>query len=182
MKASNGFSMFGFQIKRKEDEVAAQPVSFTPQKHDDGAVEISSGGAYGTYVDLDGSIKTESELVTRYRDMSMHPELEQAIDDIVNEAIVTDYDERIVSLVLDDVPELSESIKKKMRDEFDTLLSLLEFNSQGYELFRRWYVDGRLYFHLIIDEKNPRAGIQEIRYIDPRKIRKIRETKRKRLS
>lgn len=173
-------NLFGFQISRKADEMAALPVSFTPQKHDDGAVEISSGGAYGTYVDLDGSIKTESELVTRYRDMSMHPELEQAIDDIVNEAIVTDYDEKIVSLVLDDIPELSESIKKKMRDEFETLLSLFEFNGQGYELFRRWYVDGRLYFHLIIDEKNPKAGIQEIRYIDPRKIRKIRETKRKR--
>ncbi len=172
-------NLFGFQIKRKADEMAEQPISFTPQKHDDGAVEISSGGAYGTYVDLDGSIKTESELVTRYRDMSMHPELEQAIDDIVNEAIVTDYDEKIVNLILDDIPELSEAIKKKMRDEFDTILSLFEFNNQGYELFRRWYIDGRLYFHLIIDDKNPRAGIQEIRYIDPRKIRKIRETRRK---
>jgi hypothetical protein len=172
-------NLFGFEIRRKADEMAEMPVSFTPQKHDDGAIEISSGGAYGTYVDLDGSIKTESELVTRYRDMSMHPELEQAIDDIVNEAIVTDHDEKVVSLVLDDIPELSESVKKRIRDEFEDILSLFEFNSQGYELFRRWYIDGRLYFHLIIDEKNPRAGIQEIRYIDPRKIRKIRETKRK---
>jgi hypothetical protein len=171
--------LFGFEIRRKTDEMAEAPVSFTPQKYDDGAVEISQGGAYGTYVDLDGSIKTESELVSRYRDMSMHPELEQAIDDITNEAIVTDHDEKIVSIVLDDVPELSEAVKKKIRDEFEDILSLFEFKSQGYELFRRWYIDGRLYFHLIIDEKNPRAGIQEIRYIDPRKIRKIRESKRK---
>ena len=172
--------LFGFQIKRKDDMAASEPVSFTPQKFDDGAVEISSGGAYGTYVDLDGSIKTESELVTRYRDMSMHPELEMAIDDIVNEAIVADHDEKIVSIVLDNCPDLSEAVKKKIRDEFELILSLYEFGGQGYELFKRWYVDGRLYFHIIIDEKNTKAGIQEIRYIDPRKIRKVRETRRKR--
>jgi hypothetical protein len=110
----------------------------------------------------------------------MHPELEMAIDDIVNEAIVADHDEKIVSIVLDHCPDLSEAVKKKIRDEFELILSLYEFGGQGYELFKRWYVDGRLYFHIIIDEKNTKAGIQEIRYIDPRKIRKVRETRRKR--
>ena len=174
--------LFGFQIKRKADELQQEPVSFTPQKFDDGAIEVSTGGAFGTYVDLDGSIKTESELVTKYREIAGHPEVEKAVDDVVNESIITDHDETIVSIVLDDVADLSEPVKKKIREEFDNLLSLLEFNGQGYELFKRWYIDGRLYFHVIIDEKNVKAGIQEIRYIDPRRIRKVRETRRKRLN
>ena len=171
-------SLFGFEIRRKKDRDEAKAVSFTPPVHDDGAVEISSGGAYGTYVDLDGSIKTESELVTRYRQMAEHADIDRAVDDIVNESIVTGPDEDTVSVVLDDI-EFSDSIKNTIQDEFKTILELLKFNTQPYDIFRKWYIDGRLYYHVVLDENNPKAGIQELRYIDPRKIRKIREKKRK---
>jgi Bacteriophage T4-like portal protein (Gp20) len=165
---------FGFEIKRKEE----QPLeSFTPQIQDDGAVVVAAGGAYGTYIDLDGTARTESELVSKYREIALQPELEQAIDDIVNEAIDTDA-EQIVQLNLDLV-KYSENVKQRINDEFHNVLDLFNFQTEAYELFKRWYIDGRMYYHIIIDEKNPRAGIQELRYIDPRKIRKVREVKRK---
>jgi len=165
---------FGFEIKRKEE----QPLeSFTPQIQDDGAVVVAAGGAYGTYIDLDGTARTESELVSKYREIALQQELEQAIDDIVNEAIDTDA-EQIVQLNLDLV-KYSESVKQKINDEFHNVLDLFNFQTEAYELFKRWYIDGRMYYHIIIDEKNPRAGIQELRYIDPRKIRKVREVRKK---
>ena len=167
--------LFGFEIKRATDTNA--PESFAPPVKDDGAVVVSEGGVFGTYIDLEGNSKSEAELVTRYREMSQQPECEAAIDDIVNEAIVGDHQE-IVDIVLDDVPDLSDNVKDLIRQEFDNILRLLEFNQDGYDIFRRWYVDGRLYHHIIIDDKNVRRGIQEIRYIDPRKIRKIKEVTR----
>jgi hypothetical protein len=172
--------LFGFEIRRQgqEDEIINQP-TFTPEDNDDGAVVVAAGGSYGTYIDLQGSARTEAELVTKYREMSQHPEVEGAIDDIVNEAIVQDSEQPIVNLNLDDTT-LSPNIKKMIQDEFTTILELTEFNQNAYELFRRWYVDGRLYYHLVIDVTDPKAGIKELRYIDPRKIRKVRETKRKR--
>lgn len=139
---------------------------------------VQAGGVYGTYVDLDGSIRTETELVTKYREMAEHPELEQAIDDIINEAIVGDSKDEPVEINLDDL-EQPERIKEIIREEFDNVLELLEFNDYSYDIFRKWYVDGRLYYHMIIDEKNPREGIKELRYIDPRHIRKIREQSKK---
>ena len=139
---------------------------------------VQAGGVYGTYVDLDGSIRTETELVTKYREMSEHPELEQAIDDIVNEAIVGDSKDEPVEINLDDL-EQPERIKEIIREEFENVLELLEFNDYSYDIFKKWYVDGRLYYHMIIDEKNPREGIKELRYIDPRHIRKIREQSKK---
>ena len=165
--------LFGFKIGK--DEPAQEQVrSFVPPNDDDNAVNIVGGGVYGTYVDLEGTIKSDSELIRKYREMSLQAECDTAIDDIVNEAIVYQPDEYPVQIVLDKLQQ-PESIKKKIRDEFGHVLKLLDFGNQGYDVFRRWYVDGRLYYHLIIDEKQPRAGLKEVRYIDPRKIRKVRE-------
>jgi hypothetical protein len=169
-------NLFGFEIKKRQD--LPDPVSFAPKQNDDGAMVVQAGGVYGTYIDLDGSIRTETELVTKYREMAQHPELEQAVDDIVNEAIVGDSQDAPVEINLDDL-EQPERIKEIVRQEFDNIMGLLEFNDYSYDVFKKWYVDGRLYYHAIIDEKNPREGIKELRYIDPRHIRKIRETKRK---
>lgn len=169
--------LFGFEIKRKQQE----PVSFSPKQNDDGAVVVAEGGVYGTYVDLDGSIRTEAELVSKYREMSQHPEIDTAIDDIVNEVITQEPETKIVELVLDDLDQ-PDKIKKLLINEFDEVLRLLEFNSLSYEVFRRWYVDGRLYYHAILDEQDPRRGIVELRYIDPRKIRKVREVKKKKVA
>lgn len=167
--------LFGFEISRKKNQVEdEQNKSFALPQNDDGAVTIQSGSYYGTYVDLDGTVRNEIELVTRYREMSMQPELETAIDEIVNEAIVNDDNGQAVQLNTDDLKQ-PEQIKKKIRDEFDLILKLLNFGNMGHDIFRRWYIDGRLFYHIIIDEKRPTLGIQELRYIDPRRIRKIRE-------
>ena len=169
--------LFGFEIKKKVTE----PISFAPKQTDDGAVVVAEGGVYGTYVDLDGSIRTEAELVNKYREMSMVPEVDMAIDDIVNEVITQEPETEPVELILDDIPELPEKVKKIFIEEFKEVLNLLEFNQLSYEIFRRWYVDGRLYYHVIIDEKQQNLGIQELRYIDPRRIRKVREVRKKKL-
>jgi hypothetical protein len=169
-------TLFGFEISRRnklqqEDEKLK---SFTPPQNEDGAVVIQSGSYYGTYVDLDGVVRNEIELITRYREMSMQPEMETAIDEVVNEAIVNDDNGQAVELNTDDLKQ-PDQIKKKIRDEFDYILKLLNFGNMGHDIFRRWYIDGRLFYHVIIDEQRPTLGIQELRYIDPRRIRKIRE-------
>lgn len=167
--------LFGFEISRKKNQVEdEQNKSFAPPQNDDGAVTIQSGSYYGTYVDLDGTVRNEIELITRYREMSMQPELETAIDEIVNEAIVNDDNGQAIELNTDDLRQ-PEQIKKKIRDEFDIILKLLNFGNMGHDIFRRWYIDGRVFYHVVIDEKRPTLGIQELRYIDPRRIRKIRE-------
>ena len=174
-------NLFGFEIIRKTDpaeEQAKQP-AFAPEIKDDGAVVVAAGGAYGTYIDLQGAARTEAELVTKYREMSMHPEVERASDDIVNEAIVVEDKTKIVQVNLDDT-KLSTNIKKLITQEFENVLDLLDFNKSAYDIFKRWYVDGRMYYHVIIDVTKPGDGIKELRYIDPRKLRKIREVKRKR--
>lgn len=167
--------LFGFEISRKKQQDQEEKnKSFALPQNDDGAVTIQSGAYYGTYVDLDGVVRNEIELITRYREMAMQPELETAIDEIVNEAIVNDDSESGVELDTDELKQ-PENIKKKIREEFDYVLKLLDFGNMGHELFRRWYTDGRLFYHVIIDDKSPQKGIQELRYIDPRRIRKIRE-------
>ena len=168
--------IFGFEISRrnKNQQEDDKVKSFTPPQNEDGAVVIQSGSYYGTYVDLDGVVRNEIELITRYREMSMQPELETAIDEIVNEAIVNDDNGQAVELNTDDLKQ-PDQIKKKIRDEFDYVLKLLNFGNMGHDIFRRWYTDGRLFYHVIIDEQRPNLGIQELRYIDPRRIRKIRE-------
>lgn len=171
--------LFGFQIGKKEQEEKPPSVqSFAPPPNDDGAIAVNEGGVFGTSVDLDGTAKTEALLITKYREMSQQPECERAIDDVVNEAIVMNDREPSVQIVLDDVDSLGEPIKKRIREEFDEVLSLLKFNNRSYDIFKDWYVDGRLYYHIMIDKEKPREGIQELRYIDPRKIKKVRVQKR----
>lgn len=167
--------LFGFEIKRRTDQAAQSLESFAPPTSDDGAVVVAAGGAYGTYVDLEGSAKTEADLVSKYREMALHPEVEAAIDDVVNGAIVDSSNHKpSVTVNLDNL-KTSDGVKKKISAEFEAILHMLDWNYTSYETFKRWYVDGRLYYHVMIDPAAPKEGIQEIRYIDPRKIRKIRE-------
>ena len=176
--AANKFSLFGFTISREngEEEQAAQQ-SFTPPSNDDGALTITSAAYYGTYVDLDGTAKNEVELISRYREMAMQPEIESAIDDIVNEAICQDDDGKNIQLILDDLKQ-PEKIKKAIKEEFNTILRLLNYTNMAQDIFRRYYVDGKLFYHIIIDKEDPASGVRELRYIDPRKLRKIREVKK----
>ena len=179
MASLNKFSLFGFTIARaKSEEDAGVQQSFTPPTNDDGALTITSAAYYGTYVDLDGTAKNEVELISRYREMAMQPEIEAAIDDIVNEAICQDDDGKNIKIVLDSL-EQPEKIKTAIRTEFATLLKLLNYNNLAQDIFRRYYVDGRMYYHIIIDRENPLQGIRELRYVDPRKLRKVREVKKK---
>ena len=179
MAAINKFSLFGFSISRdKNEQEQSVQQSFSPPTNDDGALTITSAAYYGTYVDLDGTAKNEVELISRYREMAMQPEIESAIDDIVNEAICQDDDGKIIDIVLDNLNE-SEKIKKAIRAEFQTILKLLNYNNMAQDIFRRYYIDGKMYYHIIIDRENPTQGIKELRYIDPRKLRKVREIKKK---
>jgi hypothetical protein len=177
--AANKFSLFGFTIARNKDEQnQAVEQSFTPPTNDDGALTITSAAYYGTYVDLDGTAKNEVELISRYREMAMQPEIESAIDDIVNEAICQDDDGKNIEIVLDNLKQ-PEKIKKAIKEEFTTILKLLNYNNMAQDIFRRYYIDGRMFYHIIIDRENPVSGIKELRYIDPRKLRKVREVKKK---
>ena len=171
--------LFGFEIKRKsEEKEEAKKVSFVPKENEDGAGIVASGGYFGSYVDLDNnSAKTDSELITKYRQIAEHPECDAAIEDIVNEAIVSDDDSTPVDIITDDL-EQPDKVKKLIKESFDEVTSLLNFNQNGHEIFRKWYVDGRLFYHIIIDEKNAKKGILELRPIDPTKIRKVREVKK----
>ena len=164
--------LFGFQIGRKEEEKPTVK-SFAPPPNNDGAIAVNEGGVFGTSIDLDGLTKNDAQLITKYREMSLQPECQRAIDDVINEAIVADERELPVNIVLDEV-ELPKRIKDRITEEFENVLNLLNFNNRAYDVFKNWYVDGRLYYHIMIDEKNPRDGIQELRYIDPRKIKKVR--------
>ena len=175
--------LFGFTLGKKDivQVQAPEQASFAlpTESMDDGAVTITQNAHYGTYVDLEGSVRNEIELVTRYREMANHPELEMAIDDIVNEAITHDVSGKTVDIVLDNLKQ-PETIKKKITEEFYNVLKMLNFGNLSDDLFKRWYIDGRIYYHVVVDESKPREGIQELRYIDPRKIRKVREIKKDR--
>ena len=166
--------LFGFEILRKKEKELDSIVAPNPQ---DGSTVVNTGvnagGYYGMVMDLDGVIKNENDLIRRYREVSTYSDCDGAIEDIVSEAIVYDEEDQTVTLNLDDV-EVSDAIKKKIRTEFDEVLKLLEFSERGHEIFRSWYVDGRVYYHVLLDEKNLKQGIVELRYIDPRKIRRIK--------
>ena len=168
-------NLFGFQILRKPPEDAPQQLQpqITAPQSDDGAISVTAGGYFGTYLDLEASFKNENDLVTRYREMAMQPELEAAVDEIVNETIVHDVTGKSVSIILDDL-EQPEKIKNMIRDEFQNVLRMMDFSNYGAEIFRNWYIDGRLFYQVLIDEKQPRLGIQELVYIDPRKIKKVK--------
>lgn len=152
--------------------------SFAPPVTDDGAAVVSEAGYYGTYLDLDGASRNESTLIARYRDISKYSDCTNAIDDIVTEAIVSVDDDVPVTINTDKL-ELPNNIKEKINFEFENILKLLDFNNKGSDIFRRWYIDGRLYYYKIIDEKHPKQGIQELRYLDPRKTRKVRSIEQK---
>ena len=161
--------LFGYEFRRQPKD---EPPSFTPPVNDDGAAIVSAFGSYGTVLDLDGTVRTEAELVTKYRELSMQPEIDMAIEEIVTEAIVQDESNPIVQLLLEEAP-LDDKIKEIIQEEFKEILKLIKFNTQAYDIFKRYYVDGRLFYHALVDEKNAAAGIKEVRYIDPRKMRKI---------
>ena len=164
--------LFGFRITRADK---GSGDGFTAPPSDDGTLDvISGGGHYASILDLDGRDRNELDLIRRYRDIAQQPECDSAIEDIANEAIVSDERDKAVSLSLDRL-QLSNNIKQKIRQEFDEVLRLMDFNAKGHDIFRRWYVDGRIYYHKVIDTKAPRKGIKELRYIDPRKIKKVRE-------
>jgi len=171
--------IFGFEIKKKQPKRPGGDV-VTPSVDDGSTLVTSLGGAaayYGMTVDLEGVIKNENDLIRRYREVSQYGDCDNAVEDIVNEAIVANSDESPVEIVLDDI-KVSESIKNKIRDEHENILKLYKFNSKGHDIFRSWYVDGRLYYHILLDETNIANGIQELRYVDPRKIRRIKNIKK----
>ena len=169
--------IFGFEVKRDVDGADEEKaVSFVAPNNEEGAITIgnSLGGSYGISINMDGDAKTEGELVTRYRGMMLQPEISQAVDEVINEAINIDSHENAVEVVLDET-ELPDKVKDVIIEEFDEILRLLDFSNFGYDIFQKFYVDGRLNYHIIIDNENLRDGIQEVRYIDPRKLRLIKE-------
>ena len=172
--------IFGFTIGRDITKVqppSQEALGLPTEALDDGAVTIQSNAHYGTYVDLEGSVRNEIELISRYREMANHPELEMAINEIINEAITRDQFGKVVDINLDKLDQ-PETIKKKIADEFSNIQKLLNFKNLADDLFKRWYIDGRIFYQAIVDKESPRSGIAELRYIDPRKIRKVREVLR----
>ena len=168
--------ILGFQITRDTnlEKSATSKQAFTVATPDDGTTTISAGGYFGQYLDMEVNAKDDFDLIRRYREIAQHPECDMAVEDIINEVVVSDERDSSVSISLDKLA-ISENIKGKIRNEFQECLSLLNFDEKGHDIFKRWYIDGRIYFHKVIDPKSPRKGLTEIRYIDPRKIKKVRE-------
>ena len=167
--------LFGFSITRKGAQDSGD--TFTVPTPDDGSIEVAGGGFFSSVLDTDGRERTELDLIRRYRDIAQQPECDSAVEDIVNESITSDEFSQSVMVTLDRLP-YPEKIKRLIRKEFDSVLSLLEFEQKGHDIFRRWYVDGRIFFHKVIDPKNPKKGVTSLRYIDATKIRKVREVKK----
>ena len=174
--------LLGFEITRTDKDLekpGKAKQAFTIPSPDDGTTTISAGGYFGQYLDMEVTAKNDFELIRRYREVAQHPECDMAVEDIINEVIVSNERDAAVSLSLDKLA-VSENIKDKIRTEFDEVLRLLNFEEKGHDIFKRWYVDGRIYFHKVIDPNSPRKGLTELRYIDPRKMRKVREIKKSR--
>ena len=174
--------LLGFEITRKNDTLekpAEAKQAFTIPSPDDGVTTISAGGYFGQYLDMEVTAKNDADLIRRYREVAQHPECDMAIEDIINEVIVSNERDVAISISLDKLA-VSDKIKEKIRSEFDEILRLLNFEEKGHDIFKRWYIDGRIYFHKVIDPTSPRKGLTELRYIDPRKIKKVREIKKKR--
>ena len=171
--------LFGFSIEGADDNNLPQgAVSPVPQNDADKSDYYVSSGFYGQYVDIEGVFRNEYDLIKRYREMSLHPECDEAIEDVVNEAIVSDLSDSPVEIDLSNL-SVGDNIKKTIRDEFKYIKDLLDFDSKSHEIFRNWYIDGRLYYHKVIDLENPRDGIQELRYIDALKVKYVRQMKKK---
>ena len=179
-EASKSIKLFGFEIKKSESEDPKKKPSIVPARDDDGAGYVTAAGMhYGQYLNIDGDdSKDNYQLIMQYRGVAMHPEVDQAVEEIVNEAVTLSNEEMIVDVNLDNV-EISDSIKKQVKEEFDNIYGMLDFSDYGHDIFRRWYVDGRIYHHLVVDEGNIKQGIKEIRPIDSSKIRKVKQVKTK---
>ena len=170
--------LFGFQITRvKKTEDPKQ--SFTTTQADDGTLTVAAGGYFGQYLDMEGTAKSEADLIRRYREISLHPECDMAVEDIVNEAVVANELKESVRVDTENLP-YGKDIRRRIESEFSDILKLMNFNTKGHDIFRRWYVDGRIYYQKIIDRTSPTLGITELKYIDPRKIKKIREVRKTR--
>ena len=169
--------LFGFSIEDNEP-LSKGTVSPVPPNNEDGVDHYLTSGFFGSYVDIEGVFRTEFDLIKRYREMALHPEADSAIEDIVNEAVVSDTNDTPVEIELSNL-NASDGIKKKIRQEFKYILGLLDFDKKAHEIYRNWYIDGRLYYHKVIDLKNPQEGIQELRYIDAMKMRYVRQQKQK---
>jgi len=163
--------LFGFTITRKKDSEGA---SFTLPTSDDGAEDIAHGGFYSSTVDIEGKDRTQYDLIKRYRSISQQPECDSAIEDIISEAVASNEFDAPISLALDGLKQ-SDKVKRRIREEFNRVLELMSFQEKGHDVFRRWYVDGRLFYHKVIDTKDTRKGITELRYLDPQKVKKVRE-------
>ena len=174
--------IFGFSIgkttKEQEVEKNLKQESFVSPDEYDGAQQLNTGGFMGSYVDFSGGIQDENQFIQTYRSLSLYPEVDMAIEDIVNDSIIMGTDRKPIKIDLEHT-NLSENIKTKIYREFDNVLKMFDFSNKGYEIFRRWYVDGRVYYHIIIDKDNPRAGVKEVRAIDPTKIKKVRNVNKK---
>ena len=169
--------LFGFKIERLKSPTSDPRQNIVPPSADDGTQVVPAGGFFASYGGFDAGARNELDLIRRYREIALHPECDMAVEDIVNEAITSNENQQSVSLDLTKV-EYSNQIKEKIRQSFREVLLLLQFDIKGHDIFRRWYVDGRLYYHKIIDAESPRLGITELRYVDPRKIKKVREMKK----
>jgi hypothetical protein len=167
--------LFGFTIQKSQKDQGLSGKTFTDPTPDDGAIEIAGGGFFSSVLDTDGRERSDIDLIRRYRDISMQSECDAAVEDIVNEGIISNLNDIPVNIDLTNLP-YSDKIKKRIRTEFMEVLRLLNFNEKGHDIFRRWYVDGRLYYHKVIDNKDPQKGLLQLRFIDPTKIRKVRET------
>ena len=162
--------LFGFQIQRKEGKKGQSPVPPNAEE----SIAVAAGGYYGTYVDTDNQARNEYEMIRRYRDMALHPECDSAVDEVVNEFVVSDAHDTPVEINLDNL-DAGMGVKRKIRDEFEYIKRLLNFDNRAHEIIRSWYIDGRLFYHKVIDLDNPKKGITELRYIDPLKIKKVRQ-------
>ena len=167
--------LFGFTIQKAKKDMGPREKTFTDPTPDDGAIEVAGGGFFSSVLDTDGRERNELDLIRRYRDISMQSECDAAIEDIVNEGIISNLNDIPVNIDLTNLP-YSDKIKKRIRTEFMEVLRLLNFNEKGHDIFRRWYIDGRVFYHKVIDNKDPQKGLTQLRFIDPSKIRKVRET------
>ncbi|HCX22099.1 MAG TPA: portal protein [Cytophagales bacterium] len=169
--------LFGFTIQKALKDQGPREKTFTDPTSDDGAIEIAGGGFFSSILDTDGREKSDLDLIRRYRDISMQAECDAAIEDIVNEGIVSNLNDIPVNIDLHNLP-YPEKIKRRIRAEFSEVLRLLNFGEKGHDIFRRWYIDGRIYYHKIIDSKDPKKGLLQLRHIDPTKMRKVKETQK----
>ena len=171
--------LFGFNITRVKPKTDPKQQFSQPQA-EDGTQVVAAGGFFGSYLDMEGTAKTEQDLIRRYREIALHPECDMAIEDIVNEAITSNENRQSVKVVTDQLGQYSSKIRARIESEFSEVLRLLQFNTRGHDLFRRWYVDGRIFFQKVIDAENHKTGITELKYLDPRKVKKIREVRKRR--